>query len=77
MNCCSTRLHVSLTAFSTVSAEWPSPNSEQTNFPSPNPLQHLMSVSMHVCCLLEYVRLPEHLLGSVADFGNARCRASY
>ena len=25
----------------------------------------------------EYVRLPEHRLGPVADFENARCRASY
>ena len=29
-------------AFSTFSAEWPSPNSEHINFPSPNPLQNLI-----------------------------------
>ena len=33
-------------AFLTFSAEWPSPNPEHINFPLPNPLQNLISVSI-------------------------------
>ena len=40
-------------------------------------LDYLLHYRIKVYSILENVRLPEHRLGPAADFGNARCRASY